>query len=301
MGKQLAEKRRNIFWTVCSSHCICLKLEKFETMSPIKEVTSKAKIITKFIYSRETVLKLVSKHVSERSLVNSTRIRSVRPSLTLENIIVLEKENLQKMFGSSAWKGASTPNNTIDALDKLRFLCVTEPSLFGDVGELEIRIKPDPENGTITITDTGVGMTKEELIDCLGMIAQSGTSKFLKALKKNKKLGADNGLIGQFGVRFYSAFFIADKVSVLTKSPRSDKQYIWEAVADSSSYVIKEETDLDKMLRRGTQITLHLRVEEEEVKEGEEEKPEGEMKKKKKNVTEKYWDLELGKETKTIR
>ncbi|KAF6165454.1 hypothetical protein GIB67_017936 [Kingdonia uniflora] len=77
-------------------------LEKFETMSPIKEVRSKAKIITKFLYSRETVLKLVSKHVSERSLVNSSRIRSVRPSLTLENI-VLEKENLQKMFGSSVW------------------------------------------------------------------------------------------------------------------------------------------------------------------------------------------------------
>ncbi|KAF6146303.1 hypothetical protein GIB67_008187, partial [Kingdonia uniflora] len=71
-------------------------------MSPIKEVTSKAKIIRKFLYSRETVLKLVSKHVSERSPVNSSRIRSMRPSLTLENI-VLEKENLQKMIGSSAW------------------------------------------------------------------------------------------------------------------------------------------------------------------------------------------------------
>ncbi|KAF6140019.1 hypothetical protein GIB67_001760 [Kingdonia uniflora] len=230
-------------------------------------------------------------------------------------------------------------SNASDALDKLRFLSVTEPSLLGDAGELEIRIKPDPENGTITITDTGVGMTKEELIDCLGTIAQSGTSKFLKALKENKELGADNGLIGQFGVGFYSAFLVADKVSVSTKSPRSDKQYIWEAVADSSSYVIKEETDPEKMLRRGTQITLHLRpddkyefseptrvsglvknysqfvsfpiytwqeksrsveVEEEEVKEGEEEKPEGEKKKKKKNVTEKYWDWELGNETKPI-
>ncbi|KAF6157969.1 hypothetical protein GIB67_015285 [Kingdonia uniflora] len=102
VDKQFAEKRMNIFWTVCASHCICLMLEKFETMSFIKEVTSKAMIITKFLYSRETILKLVSKHVSERSLVNSSRIRSVRPSLTLENI-VLEKENLQKMFGSSAW------------------------------------------------------------------------------------------------------------------------------------------------------------------------------------------------------
>ncbi|MBA0816023.1 hypothetical protein Gohar_000731, partial [Gossypium harknessii] len=87
-------------------------------------------------------------------------------------------------------------------------------------------------------------MTKEELVDCLGTIAQSGTSKFLKALKvisfENKDLGADNGLIGQFGVGFYSAFLVAEKVVVSTKSPKSEKQYVWEAVADSSSYVIRE-------------------------------------------------------------
>ncbi|KAG1363739.1 heat shock protein 90-5, chloroplastic [Cocos nucifera] len=230
-------------------------------------------------------------------------------------------------------------SNASDALDKLRFLSVTDPSLLGDGGELEIRIKPDPDNGTITIFDTGIGMTKEELIDCLGTIAQSGTSKFLKALKENKDVGADNGLIGQFGVGFYSAFLVADKVVVSTKSPKSDKQYVWEAVADSSSYVIREEIDPEKLLRRGTQITLYLRpddkfefaepikiqglvknysqfvsfpiymwleksrtveVEEEEPpKEGEEAKPEGE-KKKKKTITEKYWDWELANETKPI-
>ena len=231
-------------------------------------------------------------------------------------------------------------SNASDALDKLRFLSVTEPSLLGDAGELEIRIKPDPDNGTITITDTGIGMTKEELIDCLGTIAQSGTSKFLKALKENKDLGADNGLIGQFGVGFYSAFLVAEKVVVTTKSPRSDKQYVWEADADSSSYVIREETDPEKILRRGTQITLYLRAddkyefseptriqglvknysqfvsfpiytwqeksrtveveEEEEPKEGEEPKAEGEKKKTKKTKTEKYWDWELANETKPI-
>ncbi|XP_008807013.2 heat shock protein 90-5, chloroplastic-like [Phoenix dactylifera] len=230
-------------------------------------------------------------------------------------------------------------SNASDALDKLRFFSVTDPSLLGDGGELEIRIKPDPDNGTITIIDTGIGMTKEELIDCLGTIAQSGTSKFLKALKENKDVGADNGLIGQFGVGFYSAFLVADKVVVSTKSPKSDKQYVWEAVADSSSYVIREETDPEKLLRRGTQITLYLRrddkfeyaepikiqglvknysqfvsfpiytwleksrtveVEEEEPpRQGEEAKQEGE-KKKKKTVTEKYWDWELANETKPI-
>ncbi|TYI46319.1 hypothetical protein E1A91_D13G099400v1, partial [Gossypium mustelinum] len=153
-------------------------------------------------------------------------------------------------------------SNASDALDKLRFLSVTEPSLLGDAGELEIRIKPDPDNGTITITDTGIGMTKKELVDCLGTIAQSGTSKFLKALKENKDLGADNGLIGQFGVGFYSAFLVAEKVVVSTKSPKSKKQYVWEAVADSSSYVIREETNLEKLLNRGTQITLYLRLDD---------------------------------------
>ncbi|KEH17540.1 putative Heat shock protein Hsp90 family [Medicago truncatula] len=231
-------------------------------------------------------------------------------------------------------------SNASDALDKLRFLSVTEPSLLGESGELEIRIKPDPDNGTITITDSGIGMTKEELIDCLGTIAQSGTSKFLKALKENKDLGADNGLIGQFGVGFYSAFLVADRVVVSTKSPRSDKQYVWEALADSSSYVIREETDPEKLLHRGTQITLHLRPddkyefseptkiqglvknysqfvsfpiftwqeksrtveveEEEEPKEGEEPKAEGDTNKTKKTKTEKYWDWELANETKPI-
>ncbi|KAG6466388.1 hypothetical protein ZIOFF_075804 [Zingiber officinale] len=229
-------------------------------------------------------------------------------------------------------------SNASDALDKLRFLSVTDPSLLSDAGDLEIRIRPDADNGTITITDTGIGMTKEELIDCLGTIAQSGTSRFLSALKENKDLGTDNGLIGQFGVGFYSAFLVAERVVVSTKSPKSDKQYVWEAVADSSSYVIKEETDPEKLIKRGTQITLFLRPddkfefadpsriqglvknysqfvsfpiytwqeksrtveveEEEELKEGEEPKPEGE--KKKKTVTEKYWDWELANETKPI-
>ncbi|KAH0847321.1 hypothetical protein HID58_091755 [Brassica napus] len=203
-------------------------------------------------------------------------------------------------------------SNASDALDKLRFLSVTEPALFGDGGDLEIRIKPDPDNGTITITDTGIGMTKEELIDCLG----------------------------QFGVGFYSAFLVAEKVVVSTKSPKSDKQYVWESVADSSSYVIREETDPENFLRRGTQITLYLReddkykflestriknlvknysqfvgfpiytwqeksrtieVEEEEPSKEEEEEKEGEPKKTKKTTkTEKYWDWELANETKPL-
>ncbi|KAF3779457.1 Heat shock protein 90-5 [Nymphaea thermarum] len=132
-------------------------------------------------------------------------------------------------------------SNASDALDKLRFLSVTEPSLLGDAGELEIRRKPDPDQGTITIS----------LV----------TNFFV--VQEKKEMGADNGLIGQFGVGFYSAFLVAEKVVVSTKSPKSDKQYVWEAVADSSSYEIREETDPEKRLKRGTEITLYLRVKRE--------------------------------------
>jgi heat shock protein beta len=104
-------------------------------------------------------------------------------------------------------------SNASDALDKLRFLSVTDPSLMDLNPNLEIRIKTDPDAGTITIIDTGIGMTREELIESLGTIAQSGTAKFMQALKDSKENNAaDSNLIGQFGVGFYSAFLVADKV-----------------------------------------------------------------------------------------
>ncbi|VVA96855.1 unnamed protein product [Arabis nemorensis] len=150
-------------------------------------------------------------------------------------------------------------SNASDALDKLRYLSVTDPELSKDSANLDIRIYADKENGIITLTDSGIGMTRQELVDCLGTIAQSGTAKFLKALKDSKDAGGDNNLIGQFGVGFYSAFLVADRVTVSTKSPRSDKQYVWEGEADSSSYTIQEETDPQLIIPRGTRITLHLK------------------------------------------
>ncbi|XP_004491577.1 heat shock protein 90-6, mitochondrial [Cicer arietinum] len=150
-------------------------------------------------------------------------------------------------------------SNASDALDKLRFLSVTEPELMKDAIDFDIRIQVDKDNGIINITDTGIGMTKQELVDCLGTIAQSGTAKFLKALKDSKDAGGDNNLIGQFGVGFYSAFLVADRVVVSTKSPRSDKQYVWEGEANASSYTISEETDPEKQIPRGTRLTLHLK------------------------------------------
>ncbi|KAJ7960271.1 heat shock protein 90 [Quillaja saponaria] len=150
-------------------------------------------------------------------------------------------------------------SNASDALDKLRFLSVTDPGLSKDAVEYDIRIQTDKDNGIVTITDTGIGMTRQELVDCLGTIAQSGTAKFLKALKDSKDAGGDNNLIGQFGVGFYSSFLVSDRVVVSTKSPKSDKQYVWEGEANASSYTIREETDPEKLIPRGTCLTLYLK------------------------------------------
>ncbi|XP_042503297.1 heat shock protein 90-6, mitochondrial isoform X1 [Macadamia integrifolia] len=153
-------------------------------------------------------------------------------------------------------------SNASDALDKLRFLSVTESQLLKDGGELDIRVQTDKDNGIITITDSGIGMTRQELVDCLGTIAQSGTAKFLKALKDSKDAGADNNLIGQFGVGFYSAFLVSDRVVVSTKSAKSDKQYVWEGEANASSYTVREETDPEKLIPRGTRLSLYLKHDE---------------------------------------
>ncbi|XP_071702305.1 heat shock protein 90-6, mitochondrial-like [Rutidosis leptorrhynchoides] len=146
-------------------------------------------------------------------------------------------------------------SNASDALDKLRLLSVTEPQLLEGGPELDIRIQTDQDNGIITLTDSGIGMTHDELVDSLGtIVADTGTAKFLEAFKDSK----DAGQFG--GVGFYSAFLVADKVVVSTKSPKSDKQYVWEGEAyNSRSYIIREETDPDKFIPRGTSIKLHLK------------------------------------------
>ncbi|KAL3615345.1 hypothetical protein CASFOL_041006 [Castilleja foliolosa] len=230
-------------------------------------------------------------------------------------------------------------SNASDALDKLRFLSVTDPQLLKDTQDLDIRIQSDKDNGIITITDSGIGMTRQELVDCLGTIAQSGTAKFLKALKDSKDAGVDSNLIGQFGVGFYSAFLVSERIEVSTKSPKSDKQYVWEGEANSSSYTIREETDPTKLIPRGTRLTLYLKhddkafahperiqrlvknyslfvsfpiytwqekgfTKEVEVESdpADEAKQEGEteQKKKTKTVVERYWDWELTNETQPI-
>merc|ERR1719478_2029760 len=154
-------------------------------------------------------------------------------------------------------------SNASDALDKIRFLAVTDKDALGegDTAKLEMRISPDKSKDTLTLTDRGIGMTKQDLINNLGTIAKSGTSSFLEKLKE----GGDVNLIGQFGVGFYSVYLVADKVTVRTKH-NDDVQYIWESTADSS-FTIKEDPE-GNTLGRGSAITLHLKDDCKEFTEG---------------------------------
>jgi len=147
-------------------------------------------------------------------------------------------------------------SNASDALDKIRFLALTEPEMLGegDTAKLDITIAGNKDNDTVSITDRGVGMTKQDLINNLGTIAKSGTSSFLEKLKD----GGDVNLIGQFGVGFYSVYLVADKVTVVTKH-NDDKQLIWESTADSS-FTIREDPNAESdPLGRGTRVILHLK------------------------------------------
>merc|ERR1712038_994971 len=148
-------------------------------------------------------------------------------------------------------------SNASDALDKIRLLSLTDKSVLSSGEDLNIKIKADKENHILSITDTGIGMTKKDLITNLGTIAKSGTADFMGKLQGASDAQEMNDLIGQFGVGFYSAFLVADKVIVTTKHT-DDKQYIWES--DSASYSIAEDPRGDT-LGRGTQISLFLKEE----------------------------------------
>ena len=148
-------------------------------------------------------------------------------------------------------------SNASDALDKLCLLCVTDKSILDATEELTIKIKADKENRVLHITDTGIGMTKADLINNLGTIAKSGTSEFFDKLQDAASAGVMSDLIGQFGVGFYSAFLVADKVVVTSKN-NDGSQHIWESDAESFSVV---EDPRGPTLKRGTQISLYLKEE----------------------------------------
>ena len=149
-------------------------------------------------------------------------------------------------------------SNASDALDKLRFRSITEPELLEGAPELDIRITPDEAAGTLTIEDTGIGMTHDELVKNLGTIAHSGSREFLDLVSKRGQ--KDVNLIGQFGVGFYSAYLVADQVSVVSRAAGKDSQaWRWSSDAKGSFTV-----ETAERATRGTAITLHLKEDQKE-------------------------------------
>ena len=150
-------------------------------------------------------------------------------------------------------------SNASDAADKLRFKALSNPALYEGDGDLRVRVSFDADKGTITISDNGIGMTREQVIDHLGTIAKSGTKEFLTALGQDQ--AKNSQLIGQFGVGFYSAFIVADKVTVKTRAADevTDKGVLWESAGEGEYSV----ANIEKK-SRGTDVILHLREDEKE-------------------------------------
>jgi len=145
-------------------------------------------------------------------------------------------------------------SNSADALDKIRFQALKNPEILGSTTDLEIKISVDEKAHTITVRDTGVGMTKEELIKNLGIVAKSGTTEFVEQAMQG---GADAvNLIGQFGVGFYSVYLVGDRVTVASKH-NNDEQYVWQSNADRSFTVSKDPRG--NTLGRGTSVTIHVK------------------------------------------
>jgi len=199
--------------------------------------------------------------------LNVAQLKELRASADKQEFVA-EVNRMMKLIINSLYKNKEIflrelISNASDALDKIRFISLTDPSVLGDTENLDIKIKVDKENMMLHITDTGIGMTKDDLIKYLGTIAKSQTSEFLTKFQEAQESGnkaSMTDLIGQFGVGFYSAFLVADKVIVTSKN-NADEQYIWES--DSSSFITVKDPR-GNTLGRGTTVSLHLKPEAKE-------------------------------------
>jgi len=150
-------------------------------------------------------------------------------------------------------------SNASDALDKIRFLSISKPELLEAEEKLEVQIEFDSEQNTLTVRDTGIGMTRDDMVSNLGTVARSGTTKFMQALKEGGEAASgDISQIGQFGVGFYSAFLVADRLEVASKHPESDTQFVWTSANGASEFQIFADPR-GNTLSRGTEIILHLK------------------------------------------
>uniref|UniRef100_A0AAQ5ZY53 Endoplasmin n=1 Tax=Amphiprion ocellaris TaxID=80972 RepID=A0AAQ5ZY53_AMPOC len=194
--------------------------------------------------------------------LNAAQIKELREK-SEKHAFQAEVNRMMKLIINSLYKNKEIflrelISNASDALDKIRLLSLTNEDAMASNEELTIKIKSDKEKNMLHITDTGIGMTKEELVKNLGTIAKSGTSEFLNKMTEMQSEGQSTSeLIGQFGVGFYSAFLVADKV-IVTSKHNNDTQHIWES--DSNQFSVIDDPRGDT-LGRGTTITLVLKEE----------------------------------------